>query len=205
MQITATAINPTMYAQPASSAVATPSPEVEAQTFDTTGISKMERFSADFAGYTLGAMGSVVGLVTNGCAGGARGLVQGAQFEGKAADNAFQVAFAANLAVAGAIGYGATTAVAMVASGEATWAQQPQELRDRVFAAVDAKLSETLAQFPPAEGLTTGRRIGQAVVGEMVGLTVGAIAGAQGGYQMGAELGHIAVHGMAAKFRAALA
>ena len=205
MQITATATHPMMYTRSASSAAAITSPEVEAQTADIASISEVERFTASVAGYTLGAVGSMVGMVANGAAGGARGLVKGAELEGQTADNAFQVAFAANLAVAGAIAYGASSAVAMVASGEAAWAQQPQELRAKVFASVDTKVDEMLAQFPPADQHSIGRRIGQAVVGEMVGMTVGAFAGAQGGYQVGAEFGQIAVHGIAAKFRAALA
>lgn len=161
--------------------------------FDTMTVADVGRGMGKAFTVGAGMVGGLVGMIANGAAGGAHGIVKGANLQEKNAEVGFQVAFAANLLAGGALVYGTSAALGTLATGEQTWRTQPETMRQQTRDAVDQYLSDALAQLPPAPQPTTARLVGQAAIGEVVGVAAGAMVGAQGGYIVGARLGEKAV------------
>lgn len=166
---------------------------------------RFERAATGVVRVTAGTLGGLVGLVANGCAGGAHGALKGADLPSRPTDDAFQIAFAVNLLLAGGVMYGATSALGALATGEETWKNQAEGVRQRVTDTVDRYLDGMLVHFPTDAAPGTARRVAQAAAGEAVGLVGGAVVGAQAGYRMGAHLGDRAAQYTSRKLREFLA
>lgn len=159
---------------------------------DTVTYSGVQGVVSRAVSMTAGTVGGMVGMITNGCAGGAHGIIKGAGLTDQAASLGFDVAFAANLLATGGVLYGTQSAMSTLFSGVGTWKYQSEMTRQQTRESVEqylGKALQSLPPVPPGTAPTTGRIVGQAAIGEVVGMAAGAMVGAQGGYIVGSQLG----------------
>ena len=176
----------------------------EKAALPTDSYSAVQGAVSQVASFTAGTVGGMVGMITNGCAGGAHGIVTGAGLSDKAASIGFEAAFATNLLATGGLLYGAQSAMSTLFSGLGTWRYQSEATRQQTRQSVEQYLGQALQALPPVPpgtAPTTGRLVGQAALGEVVGLAAGAIVGAQGGYIIGSQVGERAVAFASEKLR----
>jgi hypothetical protein len=157
-----------------------------------------QRAVAKVAGFATGLGLAVSGLITNACAGGAHGVVRGADLTtDKAKQGLFQTMFVVNLAAAGfATGHAAQAALINVFQGEAVYHTQPDEMKQNTQATAE-QWTDGVKQYIPGSDATGAKkvlnRIGGAVAGEVVGAGAGALVGVSQGFPTGMQIGERAV------------
>ncbi|MHB2019925.1 MAG: hypothetical protein ACYCW6_23540 [Candidatus Xenobia bacterium] len=146
---------------------------------------RFRRAAEEVVGAAFGIGFGLGSTVTNACAGGAEGLVHGSGIQSHKG-LATQAAFAANLAVAGAVTGGPWGAVTNLVSGEAVYHFESSQVKQNVAKAADAWTDKVAAHVPGSGVL---HRVASAAVGEVVGAAAGALGGALSAYHVGHESG----------------
>ncbi|MEW6281950.1 MAG: hypothetical protein AB1758_25320 [Candidatus Eremiobacterota bacterium] len=162
-------------------------------------------------GLLLAATAGLTAAVVGGCAGGAQGIVTGADLKEKDAEVAFTAAMAANLAATGAVAAGATGVLSNLALGPAEnlaagaalnlavgtyeWGRTPAPGKDNVRQTAAKWVGDAMKQLPEsvASNPSLPARVARAVVGEAVGMAAGVYAAASGipaAYASGRDVGY---------------
>ncbi|MBT9584321.1 hypothetical protein IV102_13345 [bacterium] len=145
-------------------------------------------------GVLAGTLNSISRIVVGGCAGGAEGLVRGANVSADQASLAFKAGMAANLALTGALagGVGALNflslspaegalagAASNVVIGNNEWGRQSGAFQEQVKFTTGQWLEASLEKLPPSLVDDPGMlgNVSRAVVGELVGIAAGAYTG----------------------------
>ncbi len=148
---------------------------------------------SDYASKTIdigaGLGNAAMALVTNSAAGGAEGILYGAQVNTPNRNTLFDMAMTANLFLTGTITAGPLGGIANVAQGEAYWSQEPDQFKQEVLEAA-RKWTDTVIGIDSPQlrnNPTPMMKVVYGAIGEVVGSIAGAVIGARRGYEYGVQ------------------